>query len=210
MSGSTTPYPTWGQVTSLFASTCGHCNHAKVKVLHRCHGGHPHFSPVEVELNQPHQIHTDHQCTERHSRVDWGRYTLHQQGGDRNPLSLLGSGHDKVHGQLPSLPYHDDPSLVEQRLPATYWKTSPGVQPRCFEKDDYTHVPPTHPKLLDSHGVTSQPKTEESPRQCKDTEKHRGDMSAALLICLSCRAALSWCVLNELLEDLVSILDDQN
>jgi hypothetical protein len=35
-------------------------------------------------------------------------------------------------------------------------------------------------------------------------------MSAALLICLSCRAALSWCILNELLEDLVNILDDQN
>jgi hypothetical protein len=86
-------------------SMCGRVNRALVKILHRCHEQHPHFSPVKLQLNRPHQIHTDHQCTEGHSCVDQEGHTPHQQGGDRNPLDLLGSGHDDVHGQLPILPH---------------------------------------------------------------------------------------------------------
>jgi hypothetical protein len=82
-------------------------------------------------------------CRDLTGRRDWD--TLH----------LLRGSNGNVPWWMPSLPNHDDRSLVQRCLPAIHSQASRRVQPRSLAKNANPYVPQEHSRLFVTHSFTS-------------------------------------------------------
>jgi hypothetical protein len=72
------------------------------------------------------------------------------------------------------LPHHDDWLLVQQCLPALHPQAGQRIQPQCFPKNAFTHVPQAHPQLHITNQFKPQSQATHSFQQCRDMKQHRG------------------------------------
>ncbi len=122
------------------------------------------------------------------SQGNQGGHPPHLCQQDWDTLHPLRGSNGDVPWWMPSLPNHDDRSLVQQCLPEKHLQTGQRIQPRCFAKNANPYDPQAHSELFVTHSFTSRPKATQPSRQCRDKNQCRGGHG------LSSQVACFWAV----------------
>ena len=96
--------------------------------------------------------------------INWGGHLPHLGRRDWDTLHLLRGSNGDVPWWMPSLPNHDDRSLVQRCLPAIHSQASRRVQPRSLTKNANPYVPQEHSRLFVTHSFTSRLKATQPSR----------------------------------------------
>ncbi len=166
------------------------------KILPGSQPWHPNFCHLDIWSNQTHHLNIDQECITGCSQGKSGRTPSTSWSTSWDTPHPHRGGNGNVPWWMPSLPNHDDRSLVQQCVPEIHSQTGQRIQPRHFAKNTNPYVPQAHSKLFVTPSFTSRPKATQPSRQCRDKNQCRGghglssQVACFFPVCLSTTATI--------------------